>query len=93
MLRALAIVAVLVPATAHADCAMWGLAPKVLTPTNGVVATDGGIVVAAVPEARADLAPGDPAVQSGWRLRIAGSLVKPPTGSRYDAVAIGVGRV
>ena len=88
MLRALAIVAILVPATVHADCAMWGLAPKVLTPANGIVATDGGIVVAAVAEARADLAPGDPAVQGGWRLRIGGSLVKPPIDKLAPGLAV-----
>jgi hypothetical protein len=88
MLRALAIAAILVPATAHADCAMWGLAPKVLTPANGVVASDGGIVVAAVAESRGDLAPGDAAVQTGWRLRVGGSLVKPPIDKLAPGLAV-----
>jgi hypothetical protein len=67
-----------VPSVARADCAMWGLAPKVLTPASALVSRDGGIVVASIPEARGKLDPGDPAVQSSWRITIAGDSIKPP---------------
>lgn len=66
------------PSLARADCARVGLAPKVLTPVNALVPRDGGVVVAAVPEARGKLDPGDAAVQSGWRIKIGGDSVKPP---------------
>jgi hypothetical protein len=75
---ALAAVALLAPASARADCALWGLTPKVVTPANAVVSSDGGIVVAAVAEPRADLLTGDPAIQPTWRLRIGSDLVTPP---------------
>lgn len=68
----------LVPTTARADCAEWGLAPKVLTPPNTVIAADGGIVVAAMPEARGKLDKGDPAVQPSWKIQVGGDSLKPP---------------
>jgi len=68
----------LAPSLARADCARVGLTPKVLTPASAVVPRDGGVVVAAVPEPRGKLDPGDAAVQSGWRVKIGGDSVKPP---------------
>lgn len=58
----------LVPTYADADCAMMGLAPKVLTQPDTVLAPDGGIVVAAVSVERGSLEDGDHAVQSKWKL-------------------------
>jgi hypothetical protein len=67
-----------VPSLARADCARWGLAPKVLTPAGAVVPRDGGVVVAAIPEEQGKLDPGDAAVQAGWRIRFGSDAVKPP---------------
>lgn len=57
--------------TASADCAAWGLSPKVLTAPNTTF--DGnpnsGILVAAVPEAQGKLDTGDAAVQPTWRFK------------------------
>jgi hypothetical protein len=72
------LVLALAPSTARADCAMWGLAPKVLTPESTVIAADGGIVVAAVPEARGKLDHGDAAVQASWKIRAGGDSLRPP---------------
>jgi hypothetical protein len=73
-------------ASARADCAMTGLAPRVVSAPDVVVPADGGVVVAAVSEARGALDQGDPAVQSGWRMRIGADLIKPP----IDMIAPGL---
>jgi hypothetical protein len=78
MLR-LALIAAVVAATTHAaaaDCAMWGLAPRVMNP-DAEVPTDGGLVVAAVPLAGGPLDKGDVAVQPSWRWRGGKGLVRP----------------
>ncbi len=67
-LLALATLATLLPATANADCMLMGLSTKLITVDHHAVARDGGILVAAVPQARGALAKGDPAVQTGWRF-------------------------
>ena len=75
----LALLAVMaLTAQAHADCAMYGLAAKVLTPAGTVVPGDGGIVVAAAPQPGGKLDPGDAAVRPDWRLRVGTDMIKPP---------------
>jgi len=66
----------LTPTTAAADCAMWGLAPKVMNADLGVP-QDGGILVVAAALQQGALDKGDVAVQPGWRFRGAKGLVKP----------------
>jgi hypothetical protein len=56
--------------TADADCAAYGLVPKLLTPAGSMLTSAaGGIVVAAMPQENGKLGPGDPAIQSGWRFK------------------------
>ena len=57
--------------TASADCAAWGLSPKVLTAPNTTFdgSSDGGILVAAVPEEHGKLDKGDAALQPTWRFK------------------------
>jgi hypothetical protein len=86
MKLALLAVAVLA-ADAHADCAMYGLAPKVLTPANAVVPSDGGIIVAAEPEQGGKLDPGDPAVQP-WKIRAGADTLRPPVESIAPGLAV-----
>ena len=75
-------------AEAHADCMMYGLAPKVLTPAGTVVPGDGGIVVAAVAEPRGKLDPGDAAVVPAWRLRVGSDVIKPPIAMIAPGLAV-----
>lgn len=77
LLLAVGVVCALAPA-AEAKCAVMGLKPSVLTPSGATVAPDGGLVVGAI-DADDDAADsGDPASQTGWRLRL-GSRVASPT--------------
>jgi hypothetical protein len=55
-------------APAFADCALWGLEAKPLTPPGTAIPQDGGIVVGAVPEPSGKLEPGDVALQVRWRI-------------------------
>ena len=85
----LALLAVLaLTAQAHADCAVTGLEPHVLTPPNTVVPGDGGIVVGAMTAARGKLDPGDAAMQPGWRLRVGSDMIKPPIASIAPGLAV-----
>ncbi|MBS1122697.1 MAG: hypothetical protein H6Q90_4925 [Deltaproteobacteria bacterium] len=54
---------------ATARCAMWGLVPRVVTPAETEIPSDGGIVVAAVPDPHGKLDSGDAAVVPTWRYR------------------------
>ena len=54
---------VFAPATAAADCALMGLAPKVLSQPDTVLAPEGGFVVGAVSIDRGSLEDGDIATQ------------------------------
>lgn len=76
----------LLSSSVHADCAVMGLAPKVVSAPDTITPADGGVVVAAVSEERGSLDPGDPAVQSSWRMRIGADLIKPP----IDMIAPGL---
>ena len=75
---AILVCALATPHAADAKCAMWGLAPDVLTPSNTAITADGGIVVGALDHEDGSVDPGDTASQAGWRLRI-GSRVANPT--------------
>lgn len=68
-----------VPATSDAKCAMYGLAPSVLS-TSGVV------VVGYQDEPSGRLEEGDVAMQTGWRFRDGGRVVTP----KLDALAPGL---
>ena len=88
-MRSLALVLTLLLAkAAHADCAQWGLAPKVLTATDAVVPSDGGIVVGAIPDARGALDKGDAAVQRGWRIHVGSDTLKPPIDTLAPGLAV-----
>jgi hypothetical protein len=79
------------PLTADADCASYGLAPKVLTPDGTTIPSTGGIVVAAVPLPQGRLEKGDPAVQPTWRYK--GQVDKPTIVSLAPGLALmSVGR-
>ncbi len=52
---------------ASADCAMVGLAPMVLSPTNSTITA--GVVVGSIGVQGATLEKGDVAVQQGWKLK------------------------
>jgi hypothetical protein len=73
---------------AHADCAVSGLAARVLTPPGTVVPGDGGIVVGALNDHSGKLEPGDAAVQPGWRLRVGSDLIKPPIAPIAPGLAV-----
>ena len=75
-------------ADAHADCAVSGLAARVLTPASTVVPGDGGIVVAAMNDRSGKLDPGDAAVQPGWRLRVGSDMIKPPIATIAPGLAV-----
>jgi hypothetical protein len=83
--KALALVVLLVPAQAAADCALLGLAPKVLTAPDAKLSVDGGIVVGAVSVDRGALENGDAAVQANWKF--VGPRPMPPT---IDVLAPGL---
>src|SRR5687767_3216314 len=60
---------VFAPATAAADCALMGLAPKVLSQPDTVLAPEGGFVVGAVSIDRGSLEDGDIATQVSWKIK------------------------
>lgn len=62
------IAACLAPSAAGADCALMGLAAKVVTPSGTAIPKDGGVVVAALPVDRGELAQGDVAAHPEWSL-------------------------
>jgi hypothetical protein len=74
------------PTAAGADCASYGLTPKVLTPSGTTVPSTGGIVVAAVPLPQGRLEKGDPAVQPTWRYK--GQIDKPVIVSLAPGLAL-----
>lgn len=76
------------PSLAHADCARWGLSPKILTPASALVPREGGVVVAAIPDAHGPLDPGDAAVQAGWRIHSGSDSVKPPVDVLAPGLAV-----
>jgi hypothetical protein len=83
---ALVVVLVLFARTAHADCALMGLAPKVLSAPDVVLAPDGGIVVGAVSEDRGSLDSGDIAVQAEWKIIVKAGTITP----KIDVLAPGL---
>jgi len=87
-MKALALLVLLVPAQAAADCALLGLVPKVLTAPDAVLAPDGGIVVGAVSEDRAELADGDIAVQPAWKFVVARGTITPSIETLAPGLAV-----
>lgn len=85
-MRAIALILLAFAGPAAADCAAWGLAPKVLTAANAVIPADGGIVVAATPQQQGKLDKGDPAIQRGWKIHVGNDTMKPP----IDTIAPGL---
>jgi len=83
----LALVVVLVPARATADCALMGLVPKVLTAPDAVLSSDGGIVVGAVSEDRGPLQSGDIAVQPAWKFVVPKGTITPAIESLAPGLA------
>lgn len=71
MVKSMLLVAALTLASssASADCAMWGLVPKVATPLETPLVGGGGILVAAVPESGGPMNSGDAALLTTWKLR------------------------
>jgi hypothetical protein len=88
MHRLVILIALLAPLRAHADCALVGLKPSVLTPAASDVPLDGGIVVGAMPEPEGKLEQGDAAVQASWRIRAGNDVVKPPIESIAPGLAV-----
>ena len=88
MLRFAAVAALVVfaPSFAAADCALMGLAPKVLTVDGTAIPQTGGILVAAVPLDGGALDPGDAAIPKDWRFR--GVKTKPTTVSLAPGLAV-----
>lgn len=74
---ALASLVALVPSAADAYCkSVTGLAPSIASPSGFDLPADGGIVVGAF-GADVPLPTGDPAVQTGWRIRTDGGRETP----------------
>jgi hypothetical protein len=66
---ALASLVAVIPSAADADCpSVTGLAPAIASPSGFDLPKDGGVVVGAF-GADVPLPTGDPAVQTGWRIR------------------------
>lgn len=86
MLAVFATVAV-APGAAAGDCMMWGLSPKVINPDAAIDAATGGLVVAAVPEARGSLERGDAAIRD-WQLATPKGAVKPTITSLAPGLAV-----
>jgi hypothetical protein len=72
----LASVIALSPSAAAGDCAPVGLEARVLN-DNATIAFGGGLVVAAVPKVGGPLAPGDVALDTGWRAKTGKLTVTP----------------
>ncbi len=89
MRNMLALIAVLALAPyAAADCALMGITPKVLTKPDAVLASDGGIVVGAIPEDRGKLEDGDIAVQPTWRFVVQRGTITPAIESLAPGLAV-----
>jgi hypothetical protein len=82
----LSFLAVLVPSAADADCALSGLAPKVINDGNASFPADGAFVVAAVQQGHGKLDPGDITVHSEWTLHVDGKPIAP----KIDTIAPGL---
>jgi hypothetical protein len=80
--------ALLVPAHAAADCALMGLAPKVLSAPDVALAADGGIVVGAVSEDRGALEDGDVAIQRAWTFVVPKGTITPAIESLAPGLAV-----
>jgi hypothetical protein len=88
MMKALALLVLLIPVEAAADCALLGLVPKVLTAPDAVLAPDGGIVVGAVSEDRGPLDDGDIAVQPAWKFVVARGTITPAIDTLAPGLAV-----
>jgi len=86
--RYLALALVFAAGPASADCAITGVAPRVLTAKDAVIPSDGGILVAAESVSRGSLDKGDVAVQKGWRVHIGNDTLKPPIDSLAPGLAV-----
>jgi len=84
----LAALVTLAPVTAHADCALTGLVPKVLSRPDVVLAPDGGLVVGAVSEDRGSLDPGDVAIQNQWRFAGTKQAIEPTITTLAPGLAV-----
>jgi hypothetical protein len=71
------VISVGLSAAAAADCALMGLAPKLMTPAGATLAPDGGIVVGAESVERDSLRDGDVAVQEAWRFVVPMGTIEP----------------
>lgn len=87
-MKTLALLALLIPAQAGADCALMGLVPKVLTAPDATLAADGGIVVGAVAEDRGSLESGDIAVQPAWKFVVPRGTITPAIETLAPGLAV-----
>lgn len=87
-MKILALLALLLPAAADADCALIGLTPKVLSAPDVAIADGGGIVVGAVSEDRAPLDNGDIAVQTDWKFVVPKGTITPAIESLAPGLAV-----
>jgi hypothetical protein len=87
-MRFVVLLIALVPVRAEADCAMMGLAAKVLTQPDTVLAPDGGIVVGAVSEERGSLESGDIAIQKSWQIVVPKGTITPAIDTLAPGLAV-----
>ncbi|MDQ3339227.1 MAG: hypothetical protein M4D80_29035 [Myxococcota bacterium] len=87
-MKSLALLVLLIPAQASADCALMGLVPKVLTADAAVLAPGGGIVVGAVSEDRGSLESGDIAIQKAWTFVVPKGTITPAIESLAPGLAV-----
>jgi hypothetical protein len=76
------------PTRAAANCPLVGLFPKVLTKPNTALASDGGVVVAAMPQNHGPLDSGDAAVQPSWRFVVPMGTITPAIDSLAPGLAV-----
>ena len=87
-MRSLALLVLLLPAHASADCGLMGLVPKVLTADDAALAPDGGIVVGAVSEDRGPMENGDIAIQKAWTFAVPAGTITPAIESIAPGLAV-----
>jgi hypothetical protein len=87
-MKSLALLVLLLPAPAAADCGLMGLVPKVLSADNSVLAPDGGVVVGAVSEDRGPMDDGDIAIQKAWTFVVPKGTITPAIESLAPGLAV-----